>query len=141
YLGATEPLDQVRYLRSVAAVPTRDQVVTTVDRIVNGDIRTQDGFWVLTRLLVGRGGQAAWASARTRWPDIMTRMPGLTKRRVTEGLSGLSQPEVAADVKAFFAETPLPEAATSLAQNLELLDANVLLRVRETPVVTAYFGK
>ena len=57
-------------------------------------------------------------------------MPGMTKRRITEGLSGLSQPEIAADVKAFFAETPLPEAATSLAQNLELLDANVLLRER-----------
>jgi puromycin-sensitive aminopeptidase len=141
YLAATEPLDQVRYLRSVAAVPAKDQVVTTVDRIVNGDIRTQDGFWVLARLLVGKGGEAAWQSARTRWSDILARMPGLTKRRITEGLSGLSQPEVAADVKAFFAETPLPEAATSLAQNLELLDANVLLRARETPVVTAYFGK
>jgi puromycin-sensitive aminopeptidase len=140
YLAATEPLDQVRYLRSVAAVPTKDQVVTTVDRIVNGDIRTQDGFWVLARLLVGKGGQAAWESARTRWSDVLARMPGLTKRRITEGLSGLSQPEVAADVKAFFAETPLPEAATSLAQNLELLDANVLLRARETSVVTAYFG-
>lgn len=140
YLASTEPLDQVRYLRSVAAVPGKDQVVTTVDRIVNGDIRTQDGFWVLARLLVGKGGQAAWESARTRWSDVLARMPGLTKRRITEGLSGLSQPEVAADVKAFFAETPLPEAATSLAQNLELLDANVMLRARETPVVTAYFG-
>jgi puromycin-sensitive aminopeptidase len=140
YLASTEPLDQVRYLRSVAAVPAKDQVVTTVDRIVNGDIRTQDGFWVLARLLVGKGGQAAWESARTRWSDVLARMPGLTKRRITEGLSGLSQPELAADVKAFFAETPLPEAATSLAQNLELLDANVMLRARETPVVTAYFG-
>ncbi|MEX2252454.1 MAG: M1 family metallopeptidase [Acidimicrobiia bacterium] len=141
YLAATEPLDQVRYLRSVAAVPAKDQVVTTVDRIVSGDIRTQDGFWVLARLLVGKGGQAAWESARTRWSEVLAKMPGLTKRRITEGLSGLSQPEVAADVKAFFAETPLPEAATSLAQNLELLDANVLLRARETPVVTKYFGK
>jgi ERAP1-like C-terminal domain len=123
----------------VAAVPTKDQVVTTVDRIVNGDIRTQDGFWVLARLLVGKGGQTAWESARTRWSDVLARMPGMTKRRIPEGLSGLSQPEVAADVKAFFAETPLPEAATSLAQNLELLDANVLLRARETPVVTEYF--
>jgi puromycin-sensitive aminopeptidase len=140
YLAATEPLDQVRYLRSVAAVPTKDQVVTTVDRIVNGDIRTQDGFWVLARLLVGKGGQSAWESARTRWSEVLARMPGLNKRRITEGLSGLSQPEVAADVKAFFAETPLPEAATSLAQNLELLDANVLLRARETPVVSKYFG-
>jgi hypothetical protein len=64
----------------------------------------------------------------------------MTKRRVVEGLPALSQPEVAADVKAFFAETPLPEAASALEQNLENLDANVKLRERETEVVAEYFG-
>jgi hypothetical protein len=34
----------------------------------------------------------------------------------------------------------MPEAATYLTQNLELLDTNVLLRERETPVVTEYFA-
>jgi hypothetical protein len=66
-------------------------------------------------------------------------MPGMTKRRVVEGLPALSQPELATDVKSFFAEHPIPEAARFLTQNLELLDTNVLLRERETPVVTRYF--
>jgi hypothetical protein len=64
----------------------------------------------------------------------------MTKRRVVEGIPALSKPEVAADVKAFFAETPLPEAASALEQNLENLDANVRLRERETAVVEEYFG-
>jgi hypothetical protein len=65
----------------------------------------------------------------------------MTRRRAVEGIPALSQPEVAADVKAFFAEHPMPEATRFLTQNLELLDTNVLLRERETPVVTAYFSK
>jgi hypothetical protein len=49
-------------------------------------------------------------------------------------------PEVAADVKSFFAEHPLPEASRALEQKLELLDANVKLRERETERVTGYFS-
>jgi hypothetical protein len=67
-------------------------------------------------------------------------MPGLTRRRVVEGLPALSQPEVAQDVEAFFAEHPIPEAARALSQKLELLQANLQLRERETPVVTTYFS-
>jgi hypothetical protein len=65
----------------------------------------------------------------------------MTRRHVVEGIPALSEPEVAADLKAFFAEHPIPEATRSVAQNLEKLDTNVRLRERETPVVTAYFTK
>ena len=73
------------------------------------------------------------------WDGVLAAMPGMTRPRVVEGLSALSQPEVANDVKGFFAEHPIPEAARPLQQNLEKLDANVALRERETPVVTDYF--
>ena len=140
YQDATTPLDQVRYLRSVTSVQVDELAVSTVDKIVKGDIRNQDGFWVLARLLMGKSGPAVWESARQRWDEVLDAMPGMTRPRVVEGLSALSQPEVAADVKGFFAEHPIPEATRALAQNLEKLDANVTLRERETPVVTAYFS-
>jgi hypothetical protein len=124
----------------VAGVKVEELAVSTVDKIVEGDVRTQDGFWVLARLLSGEAGPAAWQSARTRWDRILEAMPGMTRPRVVEGLPALSQPEVAADVKGFFAEHPIPEATRALSQKLELLDANVLLRERETPVVTNYFA-
>lgn len=59
---------------------------------------------------------------------------------MVEGISALSQPDVAAEVRAFLSEHPLPEAARSVQQNLEKLDANVRLRQRETPVVREYFS-
>jgi puromycin-sensitive aminopeptidase len=140
YQRATTPLEQVRYLRSVASVETEPEALDTLNMIVDGDIRTQDGFWVFARLLGGGAGPSVWADARSRWDDLLAVMPGMTKTRVVEGLPALSQPEVAADVKGFFAEHPLPEAARSLEQRLELLDSNVRLRERETEAVTAYFS-
>jgi puromycin-sensitive aminopeptidase len=140
YKASATPLDQVRYLRSVATVETETEALDTLDKIVDGDIRTQDGFWVFARLLMGEAGPEVWANARSRWDDVLAVMPGMTRPRVVEGLPALSQPEVAADVKGFFAEHPLPEASRALEQKLELLDANVKLRERETPVVREYFS-
>lgn len=139
YHETSAPAEKVRYLRSVAGVEVEELALSTMDKIVEGEIRTQDGFWVFARLLSGDSGPAVWRNARARWDDVLDVMPGMTKRRVVEGLPALSQPEVAADVKGFFAEHPIPEAARFLTQNLELLDTNVLLRERETPVVTEYF--
>jgi puromycin-sensitive aminopeptidase len=140
YQNRTAPTEKVRFLRSVAGVEVEDLALSTMDKVVNGDIRTQDGFWVFARLLAGDAGPAVWKNARERWEKVLEAMPGMTRRRVVEGVPALSQPEVAADVKAFFSEHPLPEAARYLTQNLELLDTNVLLRERETPVVSEYFA-
>jgi puromycin-sensitive aminopeptidase len=139
YEGAATPLEQVRYLRSVASVEEPELAVGTLDKVINGDIRTQDGFWVFARLLGGDAGPEVWKSARSRWDAVLEAMPGLTRRRVVEGLPALSQPEVAQDVQAFFAEHPIPEATRALSQKLELLQVNLQMRERETPVVTDYF--
>jgi puromycin-sensitive aminopeptidase len=141
YEDSTTPLEQIRYLRSVATVESEEQALDTMDKIVDGVIRTQDGFWVFARLLAGEAGPQVWASARSRWDDVLAAMPGITRTRVVEGLPALSQPEVAADVKGFFAEHPLPEASRALEQKLELLDANVKLRERETDAVTRHFSR
>ena len=139
YQAATAPLDQRRYLAAVAAVSEPEPAVSTLDKAVAGDIRTQDAFWVFARLLMGDAGPVVWESAGSRWDDVLATMPGHTRGRVAEGISALSQPEVAAGVRSFFAEHPVPEAARSIEQNLEKLDANVALRERETPTITGYF--
>jgi puromycin-sensitive aminopeptidase len=140
YRTARTPLDQVRYLRSVAGVPLDELALSTLDKVIDGDIRTQDGYWVFARLLSGRGGPAVWHGAASRWDDLLEAMPGMTRVRVAEGISMLSRPETAAEVKAFLAEHPVPEASRSIEQNLEKLDINLRLRGRETAVLTDYFS-
>ena len=140
YKESTTPLDQVRYLRSVASVESIDEAIATLDRVADGDIRTQDGFWVFARLLTGKAGPAVWERSRERWDAVLGAMPGMTRTRIAEGISALSQPEVAASVRSHFAEYPVPEAGRPIEQNLEKLDANITLRERETPTVTQYFA-
>lgn len=140
YKHSTTPLEERRFLRSVATVETPQEAVSTLDKIIRGDVRSQDSFWVFARLLAGRAGSEVWTRARTHWEEVLASMPGLTRHRVVEGLPALSQPEIAADVKSFFAEHPIPEASRPLEQKLELLDANVSLRERETRRVTDYFA-
>jgi puromycin-sensitive aminopeptidase len=140
YKAATTPLDQVRYLRSVAGVASETEALSTLDKVIENEVRTQDGFWVFARLLAGDAGPAVWEKSRASWEKLLAAMPGMTRTRVAEGISALSQPEVAASVHSHFAEHPLPEAARSVEQNLEKLDANIVLRERETERITAYFS-
>lgn len=140
YRESTTPLEKVRYLRSVAAVETTEQALKTFDRVVEGDIRNQDCYWVFARLLTGDAGPKVWERARKRWNDVLAVMPGMTRVRIAEGIPALSQPEVAASVRSHFAEHPVPEAKRPIEQNLEKLDANIALRERETPVLSEYFS-
>jgi aminopeptidase N len=139
YRGARTPIEEARFLRAVAGVSAVEPATTTLDRIIDGSIRSQDSALVFGRLLSGRAGPAVWRRASERWDALLAAVPGVTRSRIVEGISALSQPEVADDVEVFLDAHPLPEATHSVRQNLERLDANVRLRARQTPVVTAYF--
>jgi puromycin-sensitive aminopeptidase len=140
YVGARTPIDQARFLRAVADVPSDELATATLTKIIDGAIRTQDRALVFVRLLSSTAGPAVWRLATQRWDALLEAIPGVTRHRIFEGISALSQPGVAEGVEAFLADHPLPEAARAVRQNLERLDANVRLRARETPVVAAYFA-
>jgi len=56
------------------------------------------------------------------------------------GLAALSDPEVAADVEAFFSDREMPGAQKALTQSLERLRANVALRSRERDRLGRYLA-
>jgi puromycin-sensitive aminopeptidase len=141
YTGARSPIDEARYLRAVATVDDTALAAEVLDRILDGSIKTQDRAWVFARLLSSSAGPAVWRRATERWDAFLEAIPGLTRSRVVEGISALSEPEVAEAVSAFLADHPIAEATHSVRQNLERLDANVRLRARATPEVSAYFAR
>jgi puromycin-sensitive aminopeptidase len=139
YQDATTSADETRYLRAVGRTNFAEAGELIIDHVVGGDIRTQDVNLMLILMVGTHHGDDAWRAWRNRWDEVMNVIPPFTRRWAISGISNLSQPETAADVKGFFAETGFPEAAIYLQQRLELLDANTSLRNRETPVVEAYF--
>jgi puromycin-sensitive aminopeptidase len=138
YKTTTAPHEQQRWLLALSAFDEPDLVVETVDASLDARIRTQDSAWVIGATLGNRrNGHLAWKELRGKW-DSFIKLPTMTQRRMVEAIPALSRPEVAAEVEAFFAETRLPHAAKSVAQNLERLRANVLLKQRETEAVAKF---
>jgi hypothetical protein len=135
YQESKLPQEQDRLLVALALFDHPETVVENVRASLDGRIRSQDGARVIGATYANRRhGHLAWKEVRKRW-DQFTKLPSVTQRRMIEGLPALSRPEVAAEVEAFLAETPLPNAAKSVDQNLERLRVNVLLRQRESEAV------
>ena len=132
YEAATTPQAKLRLLQAVTFLDTGATVDQTLAAVKKGRIKNQDGSWVVARLFNGRvSGPHAWAQVRQDWDDLTAVMPPMTLRRLVEGLPGLSKPEVAQDVEAFFAERNLPVVEKTAKQNIERLRANVAIRERE----------
>jgi puromycin-sensitive aminopeptidase len=137
--SAADPQQELRYLQAIASFDTPELVEQTVARSLDGTFRKQDATWLIGSTFRVESGPVAWAEARRRWEEVSA-LPATTLRRMVEALSDLSQPEVAADVTAFFAETPVPAATKALAQSLERLQANVALREREAGPLADYLA-
>jgi len=133
YQESMDPQEQQRFLRALTGFDDAELGREVIAATLDGRIRNQDGSWVAGALFGNRqAGGDLWKEVRTRWQECVEAFPPMTFRRLIEGISALSRPDVAADVKAFFAETPVPTADKALAQNLELLEANLAARERET---------
>lgn len=141
YETATSPIERARYLRAIAAVADPRLATTTLDRILDRTIKSQDASWVFARLLATPAGPRVWEHAERNWDRLLTAMPGVTRSHIVDGIAMLSQAGTAEQVKAFLAEHPVEAAAHPLRQNLERLEANMRLRARESPVVDAYFAR
>jgi puromycin-sensitive aminopeptidase len=140
YKKTTAPHEQQRWLNALAGFDDAELATDTVKASLDGRIRTQDSAWVIGATLGNRQhGVAAWQQLRKMW-ETFVKLPTMTQRRTIEGIPALSKPEVAAEVEAFFAETKLPHAAKSVAQNLERLRANVEMRERETKALKEFFS-
>ena len=137
---AETPQESLKYLQALASFDDEAAVDRTFELIADGTVRNQDTTWVLARMLTNRkSGPHAWANLRVRWGDMADSIPPMTHSRMLEGLPALSRPEVAADVEAFFAETPLSTAAKALEQKLERLRAMVAMRERESEGISQAF--
>lgn len=150
YESASTPQDQLKLLLALTLFDRESTVERTFEAVLDGRIRSQDAAWVVGRLLGGKAtGPYAWGRVKERWKDLVAAMPPLTVRRMLEGASGapdpgglaaLSDPEVAADVEAFFSDREMPGAQKALTQSLERLRANVALRSRERDRLGRYLA-
>jgi puromycin-sensitive aminopeptidase len=142
FRAASTPQEEQRYLYALAGF--RDPALTrqTLERTVNGEIRTQDAPFVVRGMLMSVDArELTWDFVKLHW-DTMDRLyPKHGMRRLAEGVTGLATPALEADVQRFFAEKRPQFGGKVLSQYLEQLHVAVVLRQREAAELPSYLSK
>src|SRR5690606_25746290 len=79
----------------------------------------------------------AWAAVRDGWDRIRARLPFNANHRLVEGVTGITDPDLADEVASFLDAHPVPEAATLIAQHVERMRVQVAVHQREAGGVAA----
>jgi puromycin-sensitive aminopeptidase len=142
FRSAKTPQEEQRYLYALAAFRDPALLGQTLDRTINGEIRTQDAPFVVRSMLMSvYARELTWDFVKRQW-DTMDRLyPKHAMRRLAEGVTGLATRELEADVQAFFAAKKPQFGGKVLAQYLEQLRVAVTLREREGAVLSTYLSR
>ncbi|HUR17372.1 MAG TPA: M1 family metallopeptidase [Acidimicrobiales bacterium] len=142
YKAASTPQDEVRYLYSLASFEDDALVVRTFDLALGNDVRTQNAPFLISQLIANRrGGPVAWTLVKEHWDELIGRIPDKLVDRMLEGVTTLSVPELAADVRSFLEAHPAPSRQRTVAQLLERLDIAVAFRRREAPTLLSVLSR
>jgi puromycin-sensitive aminopeptidase len=138
FLTADNPQEQLRYLYALAEFDSPDLMRRTCEFAMSGDVKTQNAPFLLARCIAHRRhGRLAWDFVRRHWAVADEKFPSNTIVRMIDPVKSLNTPDAEADVRAFFAEHPVPQAAKTLEQVLERQRVNVALREREQTALEA----
>jgi len=142
FRAAATPQEEQRYLYALAGFRDPALARQTLERAINGEIRTQDAPFVVRGMLMSVDvRELAWEFVKSHW-DTMDRLyPKHGMRRLAEGVTGLVTPALEADVRRFFDEKKPQFGGKVLQQYLEQLHVAVVAREREKAALSGYLSK
>ncbi|MCP5026681.1 MAG: M1 family metallopeptidase [Actinomycetia bacterium] len=129
YREAPTPQEQLRNLYALTRFPGIEQIDELLSLLDREEVRSQNAPYVLAAAMRNRGhGAHVWQWVRMNWENLLDRYPSNSVVRMVSGITALTRPEEAADIKGFFSEHPIPQGQLTLDQHLERLE--VLSRLR-----------
>ncbi len=133
YRHPANPQEETRYLYGLARFREPDLVARALE-LARTEARTQNAPFMINLVLVNReGGPAAWEFVKAHWDELLARFPRNTIPRMLSGVSGLCRPSLAADVRAFLGDHPVPSGGRTVEQSLERLEVNLAFAQRDGP--------
>jgi puromycin-sensitive aminopeptidase len=138
YRRSATPQEERRYLFSLTMFRSLDLLSRTLNRTLNGEIRTQDAPFVVAATMTSvHGRELAWEFVKTNWDQMDRLFPKQGLRRMCGGIVGLATPELEQDVRAFFTSRKIDLGGKTLDQYLEQLRIAVSFREREGRTIPA----
>jgi len=138
YRRSATPQEERRYLFSLTMFRSPALLSRTLNRTLNGEIRTQDAPFVVAATMTSvHGRELAWEFVKTNWDQMDRLFPKQGLRRMCGGIVGLATPELEQDVRAFFTSRKIDLGGKTLDQYLEQLRIAVSFREREGRTIPA----
>jgi puromycin-sensitive aminopeptidase len=129
---STNPQEQLRHLFALSEFDSTELMDRTCDLTLTDRVRSQNAPFLLARCMRNRDhGEQAWHFVARHWTELNERFPSTSIIRMVDGVRLLMRPEQASEVRAFFSERGVPQAAKTLEQVLERQQINAALRTRE----------
>jgi aminopeptidase N len=137
--ATNSPEEFYRYFNALGSFREPALVTRTLRYALSPEMRSQDTPLLLEQMLASPAARdAAWTFIKQEWPAL-TEKVGVFQSMpmIVGGLGTFCSTERAADIRAFFAAHPVPEAARSLTQALERIETCAAVRDRQS----APFGR
>ena len=126
------PQEELRFLYAMADVRDPEQMARVLDLAMSPEVRTQNAPFLIGSCIANRVNSAmAWRLVHERWDEMNERFPSNSIVRMLSGIRSVTDPALAADIEAFTAEHPVPQAKKTLQQHLERMQVSVRLAERE----------
>ena len=128
---ASTPQEERRYIYALTGFRDPSLLDRTLEKTLNGDIRTQDAPFVVSAILMNvYGRDQAWTFVKNNWDKMDQLFPKQGLRRMCGGIVGLAHPDLEKDVKLFFEQKNIDLGGKTLAQYLEQLNIAVAFQQR-----------
>ncbi len=138
---AKTPQEVQRFLFALAGFRDTALLDKTIAAALSEEVRSQDAPYLFASLIGNEYcGEAAWKFMVANWDKMVKAYPENGVVRMCGAVSALDTPELEKEVVAFFAKTKVTAGEMAVAQALEQLRINVLLRENETPKLQAHLA-
>ncbi|HMX45388.1 MAG TPA: M1 family metallopeptidase [Candidatus Obscuribacter sp.] len=126
------PQEQERFMNALALFRDSALLQKTLEKTLTGAVRSQNAPYLVRNVMLNTSGRhVGWNFVKNNWKQIRETFPSLIITRLVEGVTGLVDEKLAAEVEVFFAEHPVQEGQKTVNQHLEKLKVALSLKRRE----------
>jgi aminopeptidase N len=138
-----QPEEYYRFFSALPSFRGPALVTRTLEFALSDEVRTQDTGTLIAGLLARPASRdAAWAFTQAQWATLVKKLgtfQGIPA--IVSALGGYCSMPKAAEIKAFFAKTPVPAAERTLQQAIERIENCAAVDARQSAPFAAWLAK